>query len=107
MKNLDILKNTFDFMSRMRRSGTTTLLRKISDEMEAWVLVPYEEDKKEFFDSALSFEDLNGGCGREPKPILVDNYTMMKLLSMAITEIEVRDAQINDLLAKMPINYKP
>lgn len=76
------------FFISMRRGGTTSLLRKIADENDVYVLVPTSAQKKEFGDKAITLEELHNNTGRKAKPVLVDNYTMILLSEDGIKEFE-------------------
>ena len=74
-----LLRNVYDFFIRQRQSGTSTLLKKVAAENDVWILVPNEKMKEEFGPQAIDFYDLQEMMGTEKKPILVDNYTMIRL----------------------------
>jgi hypothetical protein len=88
MKN--IIKPLFEFLLRMRRSGTTTLLLKIAKENDVYVLVPshdmpgYEEVK----DKTVSIQQLETSQGLKGKPILIDNYTLIKYAEWANKQLD-------------------
>ena len=77
MKNQ--LRRILQFFLSHRRSGTTTLLKEIAGVSDVWVLVPTAEMKKEFGDKAISIDDLDKAMGMSSRPILVDNFTMIRL----------------------------
>jgi hypothetical protein len=88
MKN--IFKSVFNFVLSQRRSGTTTLVKKIADENDVWVLVPNMSDGLQFKKgSAISVHQLcDNSDGTEGKPILVDNATLLKLIGAAARQEE-------------------
>jgi len=105
MKALNLIDNILSFLFSQRQSGTTSLLKKIAKENDVWVLVADEVQKKEFGDKAVSIEDLKMGIPN--KPILFDNYTIMKLTSLSQSEIlnllekvRRRDELIDDIYQK-------
>ena len=67
------LRNLFEFTVGLRRSGTTTLIKKVAEQNDVWVIVPNQEHKKLFGDYALSLHELDKMQGSKPKPILLDN----------------------------------
>ncbi len=81
----DVFKSVFNFILSQRRSGTTTLIKKIADENDVWVLVPNMSDSLQFKKgSAISVYQLTNNPGiLEGRPILVDNATLLKLLGAA------------------------
>lgn len=88
------LKNLLGFTVGLRRSGTTTLIKKVAEQNDVWVIVPNQEQKKLFGDYVLSLQELDKMQGSKPKPILLDNSTIMKLTEMSIEEIENLDLAI-------------
>jgi hypothetical protein len=88
------------FISQQRRSGTSSLLKRIADHNDVWILVPDDKSKSIFGDSALSFEDLSSQRATKKKPILVDNHTLIRFCEMTHTEIESLENEIQrrDLL---------
>lgn len=74
-----LLRNVYDFFIRQRQGGTTTLLKKVAAENDVWILVPNAQMKEEFGPQAIDFYDLAYMMGKDKKPILVDNYTMIRL----------------------------
>lgn len=88
------LKNLLRFTVGLRRSGTTTLIKKVAEQNDVWVIVPNQEQKKLFGDYALSLHELDKMQGCKPKPILLDNSTIMRLTEMSIEEMENLDLAI-------------
>lgn len=88
------LKNLLGFTVGLRRSGTTTLIKKVAEQNDVWVIVPNQEQKKLFGDYALSLHELDKMQGSKPKPILLDNSTIMRLTEMSIEEMENLDLAI-------------
>ncbi len=64
------------------------LLKKIAAENDVWVLVINSEAKKEFGENAITPFEANKLIGLKPKPILVDNATLMKLSELSLSEFE-------------------
>lgn len=89
-----VLSNIYDFFVSSRRSGTTTLIKKIASENDVWVLVLNQEHKKEFGEKAISIEYLKDTKGRKSKPILIDNLTLIMLTEYSIIEIQSLDLEI-------------
>lgn len=81
------LKNLLEFTIGCRRSGTTTLIRRIAEKNDVWVIVLNQDQKKLFGDYAISISELDKISGCNPKPILLDNSTIMKLAELALKEI--------------------
>ena len=99
-----LLKDLSEFFISMRRSGTTTLIKKVAEENDVWVLVPNAEMAKEFGDTSITFDQLNKSHGLKPKPILLDNYTLLQLSQLSLDEynnldlkIKVRDNFLRDI----------
>lgn len=111
-----LLRQVVEFFISQRRSGTTRLIRHTAEHNDVWVLVPNAEMKKEFGDKGVSFDDLERMRGAERKPILVDNYTMLKLceefdinikkLEEAIKERETLINSIEHLIGRFKRNEK-
>ena len=89
-----LLTNLFSFVTDLRRSGTTTLIKKVASENDVWVLVPNQQMKKEFGESAVTFEELDRIKGCKSKPILLDNYTLLQLSELSLNEYERLDLSI-------------
>jgi len=81
------LKNLFEFTVGLRRSGTTTLIKKVAEQNDVWVIVPNQETKKMFGDYALSISELDKMKGCKVKPILLDNSTIMQLCELSLDEM--------------------
>ena len=47
-KNEEIIKGVFDFMIRHRSSGTSTLIKEISETNDCYILVGNEMETKQF-----------------------------------------------------------
>ena len=77
------------YLERSRRIGTTTLLKKIASENSVIVLVPFEQDKKEFGESAVSFDELcrDSILLEERKPLLIDNRSLILFCRSFIEEL--------------------
>ena len=99
-----IFKTLLAFMLQNRRSGTTTLLRLIADTHDVYVVVPFEADKKEFGDSAITFQDLEDMKGKTTKPILIDNHSMLKLCAehnLEVNELSENLKERDEVLDKI------
>ena len=82
-----VLQDMSAFFTSQRRGGTTSLIKRISESNDVYVLVSLEREKKNF-KNAVSFGQLKNELHKKPKPILVDNGTMMLLLERSCDEIE-------------------
>ena len=89
-----LLSNLYSFVTDLRRSGTTTLIKKVASENDVWVLVPNQQMKKEFGESGVTFDELDRMKGCKPKPILLDNYTLLQLSELSLNEYERLDSMI-------------
>ena len=66
-KNEEIIKSVYDFMIRHRSSGTSTLIKEISEKNDCYVIVGNESETKEF---PNSINILNIALsGREEEPV--------------------------------------
>lgn len=93
-----IIRYFHEFVVKMRHSGTTTLLNAIAKTNDIYILVPTNEEK-DLFDKgvAISFEDINNGSKLSmltPKPIFLDNYTMIRLAEVMNIEISKLESEI-------------
>lgn len=88
-----ILSGIVAFLLENRRTGATTLIKKIAEENDVWVLARSKDHAKEFGDKGISIQDLKFGSAK--KPILVDNGTLLLLLGDARKEI-IHIEEIND-----------
>jgi hypothetical protein len=80
------LSGLFEFLVEQRRSGTTTLIKKIAEEHDVYVLALNSHQAKEFGDKGISIERLDQLNGRDKKPILVDNTTLLNLIKITLEE---------------------
>jgi len=92
----------YQWVAGMRRSGTSSLLERIAQTEDVYILVPTqkEKDDKKWNGKALCFSDLERGAIK-PKPILVDNHFMIELADKAIkyqSELERKVRYRNALL---------
>ena len=87
-KNEEIIKSVFDFMIRNRATGTSTLIKEISEKNDCYVLVGNESETKEFKNS-INILNISRYRGLANKPILVDNYALIKILDSAKTRFDV------------------
>lgn len=94
----------FSFVTSLRRSGTTSLIKRVAAENDVWVLVPDMLTKQEFGESGITLQDLDKLHGHSQKPILVDNYTLIKLSELTMNEFENLELKIkerNNLIRKI------
>lgn len=96
MEIKDLFSGILEFVIRSRRTGTTTLIKKVASENDVWVLVPNSESKEEFGKSGISFSDLSKMGGSNPKPILLDNYTLLRLTELSLEEF----ARLNSMIER-------
>ncbi len=89
-----LLSNLYSFVTDLRRSGTTTLIKKVASENDIWVLVPNQQMKKEFGESGVTFDEIDRMKGFKPKPILLDNYTLLQLSELSLNEYKRLDLMI-------------
>ena len=87
-KNEEIIKSVYDFMIRHRSSGTSTLIKEISEKNDCYVIVGNESETKEFPNS-INILNMVKYRGLANKPILIDNYALLKILDSAITRFYV------------------
>lgn len=109
MKNIiNIIQNLYYFVKNNRRGGTSSLIKKISDENDVWVLVPDKktgealnlDDKK-----IVSYDNIDEKLGYHPKPILVDNYFMISLLDEVGENINKLNKEKNNYKEKLEFVY--
>jgi len=96
MKVREILQAIYRTVFEARRMGTSTMLKKLASENDVYILVPNEKCKEMFGDSAITFEELikNGGLGRSPKPLLLDNFTLLELTRGTFDEIARLEGEV-------------
>ena len=87
-KNEEIIKGVFDFMIRHRSSETSTLIKEISEKNDCYILVGNEIETKQFKNS-INILNIAKYRDLENKPILVDNYALLKILDSAMTRFYV------------------
>lgn len=89
MNILKIFEDLQSFVVSLRRGGTTTLIKKIAEENDVWVLVADLHHAKEFGDKAITLQQLGEekAKGRFPKPILIDNHTLLVMTDEVIHEV--------------------
>lgn len=77
-----LVNHLIRFFALNRGSGTTTLVKKISDENDVFVIVPTAQEAEQFNGKAITFNQLIEGKaeGLSKKPILLDNHTLIQLL---------------------------
>jgi len=107
MDILNKLKSVYNFFKINRQSGTTTLLEKIYEKEDVYVLVGDEhqknifktsKDKKHIF-TLQNLYDKQKVAFLSKKPILIDNYLMLKLLDMSITDNEFLTSELYDYIS--------
>lgn len=84
---MNIITAVTDFLAFLishRRSGTTTLIEKIAEEHDCHVLVPYMSEKRKPYH--VSLMELKAMAGEKPKPILVDNHTLLVICEEVLRE---------------------
>lgn len=85
------LKGLYDYLQRNRNSGTTTLIQKVAQENVVVVVIAatMEQGKRMFGDKAIVINSTRmGGMGRQRKPILIDNFTLLELCRSSISDLE-------------------
>ena len=106
MNVLNKLKNVYDFFTKNRQSGTTTLLEKIYEKEDVYVLVSDEQQKDNFKTSKnkkniftlKNLYDKQKVAALSKKPILIDNYLMLRLLDISISENEYLSSELYDYI---------
>jgi len=93
---MSLLVKLYDFVLSMRRSGTSSFIKKIASENDVYILVATIEEKKEFGKNAISFGELDKMKGKPPKPILIDNHAMLVGCNDLFTERQKLREQIKD-----------
>jgi len=88
---MKLIQQLLLFLKTFRRSGTTTLLQRIAKREDVWVLVEHHDNLKDFHGKGVVVGGLRQLMGTHPKPILVDNGLLLKILQDA-ADAE-RDAQ--------------
>jgi len=99
---LDKLKSIYNFFIENRKNGTTTLLEQIYNKEDIYVLLVNEQQKDDFntkkskknIITLESIYDKKNIKSLSKKPILIDNYIMLNLLEMAITENEFLTSEL-------------
>lgn len=96
MKIREILQAIYRTVFEARRMGTSTMLKKLASENDVYILVPNGKCKEMFGDSAITFGELikNGGLGRSPKPLLLDNFTLLELTRETFDEIARLEGEV-------------
>lgn len=89
-----LMNNVYFFIDSMRISGTTTLIQKIASENDVWVLVPDSTQKHAFGEKAITFDEISRMGARDKKPILFDNYTLLRLSESVIREFTTLESMI-------------
>lgn len=98
-----IFEDIINFMQNYRRSGTSTLIKKVAAENDCWIVVAKSEEKEEFGENAISLSELPK-MGLLAKPILIDNHALLvigetglKTIQNLEAEIEQKDKFISDI----------
>lgn len=99
MSFINIMHSIRDFFLFNRRSGTTTLINKIAEKENIWILVANNDEVKLFpkhGDKVISILDLDDLHLMEPRPILVDNHTIIKIVELVQSNTLDMQKEIND-----------
>jgi len=101
---MSIFADIFQFFASNRRTGSSTLIKEIAEKNDVYILVANMEQEKEFGEKAVSMTNLKSFQHKSAKPVLVDNYTMLKLSEGAhgiindlSGKIKARDEMILDI----------
>lgn len=97
-----------NFILKNRRSGTTTLIKKIAAENDCYVVVRFKQEiQKEYYeikDKCITLEQLVTFDGLPTKPILFESQAIKELCELAKERYEVvklqnlrRDQTLNDI----------
>ena len=80
-----LFEEILKFMQQNRRAGTTTLIQNAVTGKKAWILAT-DQDHAMTFDApgAVSIQHLYWTKGKSPMPVLVDNYTFIKILEAGL-----------------------
>lgn len=89
-KRSEIFDKVLYFYQHNRKSGTTTYIKEALKQNDAWVLSPNSTSffRESFGKNMVSIGDNIHFRQKNPKPILVDNYTMIKLMGTASMDIK-------------------
>lgn len=93
-----MIKDLYIFFLALRRSGTSYLIKQIANDHDVYVLVANNESKKGFGEKAISIQDIAihlDSLKKKPKPILLDNGTLIELLKLTVIEFESVNAELN------------
>lgn len=90
------LERLFLFFIRSRHSESTSLIKKIAEENDVWVVASNQEQVEKFGDKGVTITDEMSDrlLGLESKPILIDNYTMINLLEDSLNRIDSLESQL-------------
>lgn len=90
------LEKIISFFRSQRATGTTTLIKKIAKDNDVWLLMPTAASKGNFKDikNVLSLSDNLDGL--PPKPILVDNHTMLFIAEMTVGTIDTLTSSLHE-----------
>lgn len=82
-----------NFILKNRRSGTTTLIKKIASENDCYVVVRFKQEiDKEYLeikDKCITLEQLTQFDGLPQKPILFESQAIKELCEMAKERYEI------------------
>ena len=82
-----------NFILKNRRSGTTTLIKKIAAENDCYVVVRYQQEIKHEYDDikgkCITLEQLFNFDGLPSKPILFETQAIKELCELAKERFEV------------------
>ncbi len=98
MNTKNLIERIRELFLYNRRGGTTTLLKEAVKDKKVWVLVPTEDEAKEFGDSAISLTSLFDGKteGVDARPVLMDNNAMLKLCELVGINITTLEEEKKD-----------
>lgn len=93
---MSVFADIFQFFASNRRTGSSTLIKEIADKNDVYVLVANIDQEKYFGKKGISMTNLKQVQGKQAKPILVDNYTMLQLSQDAYTKINQLSDKIKE-----------
>lgn len=89
---MKLLKNVVEFILNNRRSGTTTLIKKIAEDNSCYVVVSDDEDIKreytEIKDKCITLKNLVGMGIGDIRPILFTPEAVSEICNGAIAKID-------------------
>lgn len=108
--SLKLINNLRIFFGSNARSGTSTLVKQISQKHDVIILAGSDRSKHQDFKeckNVISLTDLNSNKGSlglyfgNKLPIMIDNFTVIRLIEMSELEIASRDDSIRKLNSKI------